>query len=165
MFLERFYPDEMCRSNYDIDYERLYKEGYRGVIFDIDNTLVPPDEPADERAIAFFEKLRAIGFDTVLLSNNKGPRIESFASQVGSKYVTEALKPTKGGYKRALRLMKLPRLSVLCVGDQIFTDVWGARRTGIHSILVGQLEKKEEVQIVAKRLLEKLVLHFYRKVQ
>ena len=47
--IQQFYPDEWLDSAYVIDYEQLYKEGYRGLIFDIDNTLVPHGAPADER--------------------------------------------------------------------------------------------------------------------
>ena len=53
--------------------------------------------------------------------------------------------------------------NTLFVGDQLFTDVYGARRTGIHSILVKPIHPKEEIQIVLKRHLERIVLHFYEK--
>ena len=69
--LESFYPDEYLDSAYVIDYKKLSEEGYRGVLFDIDNTLVPHGAPADERAVAFFEMLRKMGFSTCLISNNK----------------------------------------------------------------------------------------------
>ena len=49
-----FFPDEYLDSAYVIDYDRLYREGYRGLIYDIDNTLAPHGAPADERAIALF---------------------------------------------------------------------------------------------------------------
>lgn len=61
-----FFPDEYLDSAYGIDYEKLYKEGYRGLLFDIDNTIVPHGAPADDRAKKLFEKLRLSGFDTVL---------------------------------------------------------------------------------------------------
>ena len=77
-FLERFYPDEYLDSAYEIDYERLYEQGYRGIIFDIDNTLVPHGAPADGRSMALFERLRRIGFESLLLSNNKDPRVKMF---------------------------------------------------------------------------------------
>ena len=70
-----FYPDEWLDSAYDIPYEQFYQKGMRGIIFDIDNTLVPHGAPADERAVQLFERLRAIGFHTCLLSNNKEARI------------------------------------------------------------------------------------------
>ena len=59
--LERFYPDEYYESAYIIDFEQYYKDGYRGIIFDIDNTLVPHGAPADERSVALFKRLKDIG--------------------------------------------------------------------------------------------------------
>lgn len=88
--LDRFYPDNEVESAYDIDYESLYRKGYRGIIFDIDNTLVPHGAPADERAISLFERLRAIGYGTVLLSNNKEPRVKMFQESVGGAYIFKA---------------------------------------------------------------------------
>ena len=48
-------------------------------------------------------------------------------------------------------------------GDQLFTDVYGAKRLGILSIVVKPIDKKEEIQIVLKRRLEKIIYHFYKK--
>ena len=59
---ERFFPDEYLDSAYAVNYEKLYQEGYRGILFDIDNTLVPHGAPADPEAIRLFQKLRDIGF-------------------------------------------------------------------------------------------------------
>ena len=77
------YPGEYIDSTYSIDFDKLYKEGYRGIIFDIDNTLVTHGSPADERAIALFKHLKELGFSCLVLSNNKEPRVKSFAKQVG----------------------------------------------------------------------------------
>mgnify|MGYP000991368552 CR=1 FL=1 len=88
-----FYPDEWLDSAYDIPYEQFYQKGMRGIIFDIDNTLVPHGAPADERAVQLFERLRAIGFHTCLLSNNKEARVAPFAGQIGSDYIYKGRKP------------------------------------------------------------------------
>ena len=93
-FLERFYPDHYLDSTYEIDFEQLYQEGYRGVIFDIDNTLVPHGAPADRRSIALFKRLREIGYESVLLSNNKEPRVKMFNDAVHSRYIHKAGKPS-----------------------------------------------------------------------
>ena len=69
--MKGLYPKEYVNSTYEIDFETLYEKGYRGVIFDIDNTLVPHGAPADDKAIAFFERMRKIGYQTLMLSNNK----------------------------------------------------------------------------------------------
>ena len=90
-----FYPDDYVASTYVIDFDKLYTEGYRGLIFDIDNTLVPHGAPADQRAIRLFEMLRRIGFDTCLISNNQEPRVKPFAEKVGSKYVCSSYSSPK----------------------------------------------------------------------
>lgn len=158
--LERFYPDYEIESAYDIDYRGLYQKGCRGIIFDIDNTLVPHGAPADERAVALFDRLHELGYATLLLSNNKEPRVKSFAQQVNSLYLYKAGKPGRAGYLKAMELLGTDRSSTLFVGDQLFTDVWGARRVGITSYLTRPIHPKEEIQIVLKRKLERIVLFF-----
>lgn len=160
---KKFYPDEYLDSTYIIDFEQLKSDGFKGVIFDIDNTLVMHGEPADKRAVALFARLRKLGFDTCLVSNNKKPRVESFANQVGSKYIFKADKPSVKGYEKAMELMGTDRKNTIFVGDQLFTDVFGANRAGIRTVLVKPIHPKEEIQIVLKRYLEKIVLHFYKK--
>ena len=100
MILEPFYPKEWLDSTYEIDWEQWKRKGIRGVLFDIDNTLVPHGAPADSRAIALFEKLHALGFQTCLLSNNKELRVKSFADQVHSPYIYKAGKPGVKNYNR-----------------------------------------------------------------
>ena len=161
--LKTFYPNEVQDSTYDIDFKMWNKKGYKGVIFDIDNTLVPHDAEADERSIAFFERLRELGFSTMLLSNNKEPRVKKFANRVKASYIYKAGKPGTKNYYRAMELMGTDPQTTLFVGDQLFTDVWGAKRAGIYSVLVKPIHPKEEIQIVLKRYLEKIVLFFYYK--
>lgn len=161
--LEPFYPDHESDSAYEIDYRRLYEQGIRGVIFDIDNTLVPHGAPADARARDLFRKLRAIGLDTLLLSNNKEPRVKSFADAVESKYIYKAGKPAKSGYAEAMKQMSTDPQTTVFVGDQLFTDVWGAKRSGIATYLTKPIHPKEEIQIVLKRRLEYIILYFYHK--
>ena len=131
--LETFYPDHEAESVYGLDYEGFHEKGFRGVIFDIDNTLVPHGAPADKAAVELFARLHEIGFETLLLSNNKEPRMGT-----------------------------LPE-TTLFVGDQLFTDVWGAKKAGIMTYLVKPIHPKEEIQIVLKRRLEWIVLFFYHR--
>lgn len=160
---KKLYPTKYLDSSYSIDYEQLYRSGIRGLIYDIDNTLVEHGMPATERAIKLFEQLRSIGFDTCLISNNKEPRVKPFADAVGSKYVFDAHKPSRKNYIRAMELMGTDTGNTYFIGDQIFTDVYGANRTGIPSILVKPIHPKEEIQIVLKRKLEKIVLFCYKR--
>lgn len=162
---DKFFPDEYVASTYEISFEKLYEEGYRGVIFDIDNTLVPHGAPADERAKKLFLKLREIGFSSCLLSNNQEPRVKMFNEEIGTNYIFNAHKPSTKNYLHAMEVMGTDLTNTVFVGDQLFTDVWGAKRTGIRNILVKPIHPKEEIQIVLKRKLEKIVLYFYRNDQ
>ena len=161
--LESFYPNHYVSSAYVIPYRQLYETGIRGVIFDVDNTLVPHDQPADERARKLFEEFRAMGMETCLLSNNREPRVAAFAGCVGTKYIYKGGKPSTRGYVKAMELMGTGRDATIFVGDQLFTDVYGANRAGICSYLVKPIHPKEEIQIVVKRYLEDVVLYFYKK--
>lgn len=161
--LKQFYPAEYVDSAYEIDFEELYRRGFRGILFDIDNTLVPHDAPAQERSIRLFERLREIGFSTCLISNNKEFRVALFARELETPYVYKAGKPRRSGYQKGMERMGTGVSDTLFVGDQLFTDVWGANRTGLYSILVKPMNPKEEIQIILKRYPEKLVLFFYRR--
>ncbi len=160
---ERFFPDDYVKSTYVIPFEKLYEEGIRGVIFDIDNTLVPHGAPADKRAEELFARLKRIGISSCLLSNNQEPRVKMFNKNINTNYIFNAHKPSVKNYEKAMKIMGTDKSSTLFVGDQLFTDVWGAKRTGIRNILVQPIHPKEEIQIVLKRYLEKIVLHFYKK--
>ncbi len=160
---EIFFPDETVASTYDIDFESLYQEGYRGILFDIDNTLVEHGKEADARAMELFEKLREIGYECCLISNNKKQRVSSFNEKIGVHMIFNAHKPSGRGYRDAMDLMGTTRETTLFVGDQLFTDIWGAKRMGIRNILVKPIDKHEEIQIVLKRRLEKIVLKEYRQ--
>ena len=155
------YPDEYLDSTYSIDFDQLYKEGYRGIIFDIDNTLVPHGAPADERAISLFAHLKELGFHCMLLSNNREPRVKMFNDAVHVSYIYKAGKPKPSGYRKAMGILGTDATNTLFVGDQIFTDVCGANLAGIRTILVKPIHPKEEIQIVLKRRLEAIVLLCY----
>ena len=158
-----FFPDEYRDSAYEIDYGRLYLEGYRGLLFDIDNTLVPHGAPADDRAKALFAHLKEIGFHCCFLSNNQIERVSSFNEAVGEQFIENAHKPSVKNYIKAMEMLGTDRSNTIFIGDQLFTDVYGAKRAGIRNILVKPIHPKEEIQIVLKRYLEKIVLYFYRK--
>ena len=161
--LQMLYPDEYLDSTYTIDFKKLYKDGYRGILFDIDNTLVPHGAPADKRAVALFKKLREIGFQTCLISNNKEPRVKSFCDKVGSTYVFKAGKPLPGGYEEGIRRMKTTKENTLFIGDQIFTDILGANLAGMPSFLVEPFQMEPFLRFRLKRFLEKGILKRYRK--
>ena len=135
MHIIELYPDRLEMSVLDMDWDALAKH-YQGVIFDIDNTLVPHGAPADEKIIE--------------------ERVRPFAEQVNSGFIFKAGKPRTGGYKKAMQVMNTDPKHTLFVGDQIFTDIWGANRAGMDTVLMEPVDKStDEIQIVIKRWLEK----------
>lgn len=159
----KLYPGEYLKSIDDIDFEKYYKQGIRGIISDIDNTLVPHGFPADEHIIKAFEKIHKMGISTCLISNNKEDRVKPFAKAVKSEYIFDAHKPSTKNYIKAMEIMNTTKETTLFLGDQIFTDIWGANRAGIKSIMLEKINPKEEIQIVLKRIPEKFILWSYKR--
>lgn len=85
-----------------------------------------------------------------------------FNDAVHVKYIYKAGKPKPSGYRRAMNELGTDVSNTFFVGDQIFTDVCGANLAGIRTFLVKPIHPKEEIQIVLKRYLEKVVLLCYR---
>lgn len=160
---QSFYPKEYVDSTYQIDFEELYHRGFRGILFDVDNTLVPHGAPATKESVELFQRLHALGFATCLISNNKEPRVRPFAEAMETDFVYKADKPSRKGYEEGRRLMGTELGQTLFIGDQLFTDIWGANRSGMYSILTKPMDPHEEIQIVLKRYLEKIVIFFYKR--
>lgn len=160
---EKFYPAKEADSAYDIDYKSLYEQGYRGLIYDIDNTLTEHGAPATEKTVALMHELKKIGFGICLLSNNKEERVKMFNKDIHVQYIHKAGKPSVAGYEKAMQLIGTKKENTVFIGDQIFTDIYGANRTGLVTYLVKPIDKKEEIQIILKRYLEKIILYFYHK--
>lgn len=161
--LERFYPYEYAESVFAIDYDKLYRLGYRGILFDIDNTLVHHGEDSTEEVDALFQTIHKAGLRTLLLSNNDEERIQRFLRHIDSFYISDAGKPGTGGYRQALRMLGIRKAEAVVIGDQLFTDIYGANRCGIASILVRYLRRPGEKKIGKRRRAEQIILWFYRR--
>ncbi|MBQ7677229.1 MAG: YqeG family HAD IIIA-type phosphatase [Lachnospiraceae bacterium] len=161
--LPLIYPDDYISSVRDIDFAALYEEGFRGIIFDIDNTLVKNNAPADAGARAFFKRLHSYGFKVTLLSNNKEPRVQKFADAVQADgYYYKAGKPMRKGYLHVMGLMGTKPNNSIFIGDQLFTDIWGGNRTGLRTVMVRPVQKwNEEIKIILKRIAEDFMMLFY----
>lgn len=160
-----FYPNLWMDSTYDIDFAAYYRQGYRLVLFDIDNTLVCHGAPQNEQSLPFLQGLLDMGFKVRFLSNNKEPRVANFVKPLkgDAGYIFLAGKPSTKSYLKAVKECGVSIEDTLFVGDQLFTDIWGANRSGIFSILVKPIDKHEEIQIILKRRLEAIVLAAYKR--
>lgn len=160
--LRKFYPCAYADTVFDIDYQKLYHQGYRGILFDIDNTLVLHGADSTPEVDRLFRQIHRTGLKTLLLSNNSEERILRFLAHIDAPYIAEADKPAPQGYEKALALLGLPKEQVLAVGDQIFTDIYGANRCGIDAILVHYLRRPGEWWPGKRRVVEKLILWCWR---
>lgn len=160
--ISKYFPDEYAESVFRIDYKKLYNQGIRGVIFDIDNTLVHHGDDSTPEIDELFRIIHSIGLKTVLLTNNDEERVRRFIKNIDTFYVCDAEKPETGGYKDALRKLSVERKEAVVIGDQMFTDILGANRCGISSILVHYIKLPEEKKIGKKRYVEKLLLFLWK---
>lgn len=160
--LKKFYPYEYVNSVFDIDYEKLFSLGYRGIIFDIDNTLVHHGDDSTIEVDNLFHSIQTLGFKTLLLSNNDEKRVKRFLKIIDSPYICDAGKPETANYLKAVDMMDLQKKQVIFIGDQIFTDILGANLSGIASILVKFIRLPGENKIGKRRHIENLILKIYK---
>jgi HAD superfamily phosphatase (TIGR01668 family) len=155
------YPYEYVESVFTIDYRKLYNKGYRGIIFDIDNTLVPHGADSTEKVDSLFHDIQHLGFQTLILSNNTKERILRFLKNIDSLYICDAQKPHTDNYIKAVEMLNIPKDKIVYVGDQVFTDIYGANRCGIANILVKYIGYYDSGKIGKLRTLEKFILKMY----
>ena len=155
--LKELFPFEYAESVFAIDYKKLYAKGYRGVIFDIDNTLVHHGEGSTPEVDELFKEIHAAGLKTLLLSNNEKSRVEMFIKNIDTLYICDADKPSPKGYLKAVKKLGLKKSQCVCVGDQIFTDVLGGNLAGMPTILVEPFMLEKNVFFIMKRKAENLV--------
>ena len=159
----RLCPDYVASSIYDVELDKLRDSGISALILDIDNTLAMPGaQKPDRGAIHWIDSAREAGFDICILSNARRQRVASFASGFGIYAIAGAGKPARTGFVKALRLLNRTAEQVCVIGDQIFTDVYGARRLGILAIYTKPITKREVISILLKRIAEAAVLKYYR---
>lgn len=161
----KFIPNEHQKSVMNIDFLSLYKSGYRGLLIDIDNTLVSYQEHEPKSSlITHLKKLSDMGFKIVFISNNNKERVMTFVGNMPYPFVYSAKKPLKYGFKKALKAIGLKNPdTVILVGDQIMTDVLGGNRMGFYTILVNPIQRKSD--ILPTRINRKMERFFLNKVK
>lgn len=151
-------PDVAVENIFSIDISELWDKGIRGIILDIDNTLESHRVPLPtEETLKFLKSLEEKGFKICLISNGRAERVELFNRDLCYFSMAKAGKPKKKGYRLAQKEMTLLPSQIAMVGDQIFTDVFGAKRCGFYSVLVEPIESIENGFFYIKRFFEKKI--------
>ncbi|MEN6567059.1 MAG: YqeG family HAD IIIA-type phosphatase [Veillonellales bacterium] len=156
-------PQLVLNALSDINLEELEKIGIKGIIFDLDNTIIPWDQPAMQPdIIQWLKGLAARGFKIGLVSNNRHQRVKEIAAQFAIPFAARAYKPAKTGFRQVASQMELTSNQVAVVGDQLFTDILGGNRLGLYTIWVAPLSSKEFIGTKITRQLEKLTVRILR---
>lgn len=139
-------PAARHETIYDVDPRQLTSRGLRGLILDLDNTLVPWGvREAPDALGVWVQRARDAGLQLCIVSNSGGKRVVAFANALGVPVFTAAWKPHSGKLRRALALMGTTTDTTALVGDQVFTDVFGGNCLGLYTILVRPLSRREFV--------------------
>lgn len=156
------YPSLYLDSVKNINPTLLKKNNIKGLILDVDNTLIDYYRNLVEGAEKWCEELKNEGIKCIILSNsNKRSKVEEVAEKLNIDYIMFAKKPLKSGFKRALSKLELKPEEVAVVGDQLFTDVIGAKRMNMFSILVKQVGEKDIFITKLKRPIENAIIRKY----
>lgn len=158
------YPKEYLNSIKDINIDFLNKHNIKGLILDVDNTLISLDRVMPEGISIWAKEMKNNGIKICILSNsNKMNKVEAVAKIIEVPYIFFGKKPLKTGFLRAKEILKLNSENIAVVGDQIFTDVIGANRCNMFSILVKPIEEKDYLITRIKRPIEKFIIKRYEK--
>lgn len=159
-----FYPNEYFKKVSDISYEYLVKNKIKGLILDVDNTLIDYYKNMSEDTLKWASKLKNKGIKMCILSNsNKVEKVKEVAKKLDLEYIYFGMKPFKKGFIKAQNILNLNADNIAVVGDQIFTDVIGANRMKMHSILVEPIEEKDIFITLIKRPIENYIKNKYIK--
>ncbi len=158
-FMELLYPQQHLDSIYELNAAELRSLGIRGIIADMDNTLVPWDDRAVyPRLASWLAQLKDRGFRLCIVSNNSRERGGQLALDLDIPAIWYAVKPRRRAFRKALRMMELTPQETAVIGDQIFTDVLGGNRLGLYTILVTPITDQEFIWTRLMRKLERYVL-------
>ncbi|MBP1992904.1 YqeG family HAD IIIA-type phosphatase [Paenibacillus eucommiae] len=163
--LQKLVPKLSVSTIYDIDAQQLWNSGIRGIITDLDNTLVGAKDPhATPELIEWLKHLEQLGFKVVIVSNNHRVRVSTFAEPLRIPFIFRAKKPTNVSFHRALQLLGTGVKQTAVVGDQMLTDVLGGNRMGLFTILVQPISVLDEGFFTkVNRRIEKLALSWMKK--
>ncbi|MCM3637340.1 YqeG family HAD IIIA-type phosphatase [Sporosarcina luteola] len=154
-----FLPDEYVKDIFQISPEALKEKGIKGIITDLDNTLVEWDRPeATPEIREWVRMMQEAGLQVTILSNNNQSRVESFCGPIGTPFICDARKPLAKNFKKALAMMGLKKDEAVMVGDQLMTDVLGGNRFGLHTILVVPVASSDGFVTKFNRMIERRIM-------
>ena len=162
--LKHFLPDQHVKSIFEIQPESLKEKGIKGIITDLDNTLVEWDRPlATPKLIEWFDNMRRHEILVTIVSNNNEKRVRAFSDPLQIPFIFQARKPMTRAFNKALKQMGLRKEETVVIGDQLLTDVLGGNRSGFHTVLVVPVAQTDGFVTRFNRKVERRILNWFRK--
>lgn len=162
--LKHFLPDQHVKSIFEIQPESLKEKGIKGIITDLDNTLVEWDRPnATPKLIEWFDNMRRHEILVTIVSNNNERRVKSFSDPLQIPFIFQAKKPMTRAFNKAIKQMGLRKEETVVIGDQLLTDVLGGNRSGFHTILVVPVAQTDGFVTRFNRKVERRILNWFKK--
>lgn len=156
---KRFLPNEYVKDIFHIKAHDLKAKGIKGIITDLDNTLVEWDRPdATPEIVAWFLEMKNAGILVTIVSNNQEPRVKTFSDPLGIPFIAQAQKPFNKAFKRARKQMGLKKEEIVVIGDQLLTDILGGNRKGLYTILVVPVASSDAAITRFNRRIERRIM-------
>jgi uncharacterized protein len=162
--LKHFLPDQHVKNIFEIEPDSLKEKGVKGIITDLDNTLVEWDRPtATPKLIEWFDNMRRNEILITIVSNNNEKRVKAFSDPLQIPFIFQARKPMTRAFNKALKQMGLSKEETVVIGDQLLTDVLGGNRSGFHTILVVPVAQTDGFVTRFNRKVERRILNWFKK--
>ncbi|MEW9675835.1 YqeG family HAD IIIA-type phosphatase [Lentibacillus sp. L22] len=162
--LKKFLPNQHVKSVFDIHPDVLKQQGIKGIITDLDNTLVAWNvKDATPEIIQWFQLMKENNIKVTIISNNNEERVKIFSQPLDIPFLFRAKKPLGRAFKSAAKTMKLNKNEIVVVGDQLLTDVLGGNLCGFHTILVVPIVHSDGKLTRINRKFERRILRYMRK--
>ncbi|MBI0576424.1 YqeG family HAD IIIA-type phosphatase [Neobacillus cucumis] len=162
--LKQFLPDEHVKSILDINPNELKKRGIKGIITDLDNTLVEWDRPnATPQLISWFDEMKKHNILVTIVSNNNEDRVKAFSDPLRIPFIFRARKPMGPAFQKAISQMGIKKEETVVIGDQLLTDVLGGNRSGLYTILVVPVAQTDGFFTKFNRFAERRIMNWFRK--
>lgn len=164
ILLKPFLPNQHVKSIFEISAESLKQKGIKGIITDLDNTLVEWDRPyATPKLIQWFEEMQKENIQVTIVSNNNRDRVKAFSDPLNIPFIPSARKPLGVAFKKAIKDMNVTKDETVVIGDQLLTDILGGNRNGFHTILVVPVASTDGFWTRFNRQIERRILNWFRK--
>lgn len=164
MLLKKFLPNDHVKSIFEITPDYLKSKGIKGVITDLDNTLVAWDQKDATPEIAeWFKTLQQNGIKVTIMSNNSEERVSTFSKPLNIPFISKARKPLRKAFNRAKKALNLKDDEIVVIGDQLLTDIFGGNRANLHTILVVPIVQTDGFVTRFNRKVERRILKYFKR--